>query len=131
MHDDGDLGVGAQFGTPLESLGDGSFGLLADFIYFLTDPGTYFEFNGNLTYEFPLENSTLGPFVLGGVNVGRFSLDVPGFGSASSTDVHLNAGGGFRFDAGSSRPLVAGRVVIGDGTGFVFWASWPFNLSSS
>ena len=125
MHDDGDLAIGATLGAPLASLGEG-IGLMADFLIFFPEVGSYFEINGNLTYDFPLENSTAVPFVLGGLNIGHFSID----GGGSSTDLALNVGGGIAFDAGSFRPSVAGRFSLGDGSGFVVFATLPFVLDN-
>jgi len=129
MHDDGDLGIGATLGAPMASLGEG-IGLMADFLIFFPDAGSYFEVNANLTYDFPLENSTVVPFVLAGLNIGRASVDVPGVGSTSNTDLGLNVGGGIAFDAGTFRPSVAGRFRLGDGSGFVVFATLPFVLGN-
>jgi hypothetical protein len=128
MHDDGDLGIGATLGAPMASLGEG-IGLMADFLIFFPEVGSYFEVNANLTYDFPLENSTVVPFVLAGLNIGRWSVDT-GLGSGSDTDLGLNVGGGIAFDAGTFRPSVAGRFRLGDGSGFVVFATLPFVLGS-
>lgn len=128
-HDDVDFGIGATVLIDLPSIAEGA-GFMGDFIYFFPDGFDYFEFNLNGTYDFPLEDSTVLPFVLGGLNIGRVSVDVPGFGSGSETDVALNLGGGIAFDAGSFRPKVGGRFAFGDGTGFVVFATLPFDVSS-
>lgn len=129
MHDDGDLAIGATLGAPMASLGEG-IGLMADFLIFFPEVGSYFEVNGNLTYDFPLENSTVVPFVLAGLNIGRSSVDTGIAGTFSSTDAGLNIGGGVAFDAGTFRPSVAGRFRLGDGSGFVVFATLPFVLGS-
>ena len=131
MHDDGDLAIGATLGAPMASLGEG-IGLMADFLIFFPDAGSYFEVNANLTYDFPLENSTVVPFVLAGVNIGHASVDtgVTGVGTVSDTDAGLNVGGGIAFDAGNFRPSVAGRFRLGGGTGFVVFATLPFVLGN-
>jgi hypothetical protein len=128
FHDDFDFGIGATVGFDLPSIAEGA-GFMGDFIYFFPDGFDYFEFNLNGTYDFPIEDSTVMPFVLAGLNIGRVSVDIGGLGSASNTDVALNLGGGVAFDAGSFRPKVGGRFAFGDGTGFVVFATLPFDVS--
>ncbi len=119
-----DLGIGATLQAPLPELGAG-LGLMADFIIFFPDgPADYFEFNGNLTYDFPLANSTAVPFALAGLNFGRKS----GGGSNSDTEIGLNLGGGIRFDAGSFRPTVGAKFEIDGRDAFIVFASLPFKL---
>lgn len=126
-NDDFDLGIGVQLEAALPTLGTG-LGLMADFVlYFPDDPIDYFEFNGNLTYDFPLQNSTAVPFVLSGLNFARVSIDSPGI-DVSDTEVGLNVGGGIRFDAGKVRPTLGGKFVIGGVETFSLFATLPFKL---
>jgi hypothetical protein len=123
FHDEVDLGIGATVEFDAPSISEGV-GFMGDFLIFFPEVGDYFEFNLNGTYDFPLAESTVLPFALGGLNIGRASL-----GGFSNTDVSLNLGGGIAFDAGSFRPRVGGRFVLGDGTEFVVFATLPFQVS--
>jgi hypothetical protein len=120
FHEDFDFGIGAALGLPLDSFGPG-FGFLADVIWFFPEFFDYLELNGNVTYDFPLEDSTIVPFVLGGLNVARASG-----GGTSNTELGLNLGGGIEFDAGTLRPTVGLRVELSGGEGFVIFATLPF-----
>lgn len=121
-----DFGIGATLRAPLASAGDGV-GVMADFMVFFPDVGDYFEVNGYVTYDLPLQESTALPFVLGGVTIGRTSGEVLGV-SYSNTAVRLDVGGGVEFDAGTLRPLAGLRLELGDGDALVFFASIPFAL---
>ena len=123
FHDEVDLGIGATVELDAPSVSEGV-GFMGDFLIFFPDVGDYLEFNLNGTYDFPLQESTVLPFALGGLNIGRGSV-----GDFSNTDVSLNLGGGIAFDAGSFRPRVGGRFVLGDGTEFVVFATLPFLVS--
>lgn len=123
--DDGaDFGIGATLGARLPSLGEGV-GVMADFIIFFPDNSDYFEVNGNITYDFPIEGSTVLPFALAGLNIARASNDV-----FSNTEVGLNLGGGLVFDAGDFRPQVGGRFEIDGGEQFVVFITLPFQVSN-
>lgn len=126
IHDDFDVGIGATLSGQAPSLGQGV-GFMGDFVFYFPDAGDYFEINGNVTYDFPLESSTVMPFVLGGLNIGRYSVDVLGE-DRSNTEVGINLGGGIAFDAGSFRPSVALKVDIGGYEGFVVFATLPFQM---
>lgn len=122
-----EFGIGASLGTSLANqLGEG-FGLLADVIIFFPpgDGFSYFEINGNATYDFPLDNSSAVPFLLGGLNIARASVEVLGV-SGSSTDVGLNLGGGIDFDLGNFRPTAGVRAEVGGGEGVIFFVTLPF-----
>lgn len=128
IHEDFDFGIGATLGVAPAELGAGV-GFMGDFVFYFPDAGDYFEINGNVTYDFPLENSTVVPFVLGGLNIGRYSLEVNGV-DASNTEVGINLGGGLVFDAGSFRPSVAAKIDIGAYEGFVVFATLPFQVGN-
>lgn len=123
-HEDADFGIGINVGRDLPEMSDGV-GVQADFIYFFPDGFDLWELNANLTYDFPLENSSVLPFVLGGLNVASASVDV-GSESVSNTDLGLNIGGGIGFDAGSLRPQVGAKYEIGGGESFVVFVTVPF-----
>jgi len=130
--DEVDFGVGATLNAEAPQLGEGV-GFLGEFLIYFpdTDGLDFFEINGNLTYDFPLENSTVLPFALGGLNVSRTSIDAGGLGGASNTDIGLNLGGGIRFDLGSFRPAVGGRFAIGDIDHFIIFGTLPFEVAGS
>ena len=98
------------------------------FLIFFPDAGDYLEFNGNVTYDLPLAESTAVPFVLAGLTIGRSSVEVPLGGTVSDTAARLNLGGGIEFDAGTLRPTAGVRVEFGDGDAFVLFATLPFAL---
>jgi hypothetical protein len=124
-HDDADFGIGAALGLPLDSFGEGV-GFLADFIWFFPEFVDYWELNGNVTYDLPLEDSTIVPFVLGGLNIAHASVT-----GASNTELGLNLGGGIEFDAGTFRPSVGLRVELSGGEGFVFFGTLPFAMGQN
>lgn len=130
-HDDVDFGIGVALGLPVTSIEPGA-GLLADFVWFFPEgTGTdYWEINGNATYDFPLQNSTVLPFVLAGLNIGHFSIDT-GTISGGDTELGLNLGGGIEFDAGSFRPSAGLRVTLGGYEGFVLFITLPFELGGA
>ena len=129
LHDDFDFGIGASIAAQTPGIGEG-FGFMGDFIVFFPEPDNldYIEFNGNVTYSFPLAESTVLPFVLGGLNIARASIDDTLGDSVSDTDLGVNLGGGIAFDAGSFRPLVGGRFEVNGGDGFVVFATLPFEV---
>lgn len=129
FHDDADFGVGAMVGLGIPALGEGV-NFLGDFTYFFPDVDNldYWEINGNITYDIPVEGAAVAPFLLGGLNIAQASVDVVGVGDASDTEMGLNLGGGMRFDAGSLEPIVGARVELSGGEGFVVFASLPFSV---
>lgn len=127
---DAEIGIGGQVGLPLSSLGEGQFGFLGDVLVFFPDGFDYLEINGNLTYDIPLENSSVVPFILGGINYARISVEVLGV-SGSSSDVGLNLGGGVDFDLGSFRPTAGVRAELGGGEAVVFFFALPFQTGGS
>jgi hypothetical protein len=91
----------------------------------------YFEFNTNLTYDFPLEETTVVPFVLSGLNVGRVDYDGGEIleSDGGNTDVAFNLGGGLKFVAGSFRPRIAARFAIGNDN-FTLFGFIPFQIAN-
>ena len=127
--DEVDFGIGATLHAQAPQLGEG-LGFLGEFLVYFPDQDglDFFEINGNVTYAFPLANSTVLPFALGGLNVSRASVDTGGLGDASNTDIGLNLGGGINFDLGSFRPMIGGRFAIGDLDHFIIFATLPFEV---
>lgn len=116
-----DFGVGGRI---LLDLGEAvpGLGFAGDFNYFFPDDADdadfdWWEINGNGHYAFQIEDASVAPYLLGGLNITRIDFDeeVPGFDfSASTTEVGLNLGGGIKFPGGSITPFVEGRAVISD-----------------
>ncbi len=130
-NDEADLGIGAGIEFDLPELHPG-ISFMGDFLYFFPDAAIdYFEFNTNLTYDFQLQETSLVPFALAGLNIGRVSRDDgdPLGGDTSNTDVGFNLGGGFKFGSGSIRPRVAGRFALGN-ENFTLFFFLPFQLAN-
>jgi hypothetical protein len=83
----------------------------------------FFEINANLTYDIPIEDASVLPFALAGLNLARASV-----GDFSNTEIGLNVGGGLKFGAGALQPLVGVRLELEGGDGFVIFGALPFAL---
>lgn len=129
-NDDADLGIGAGVEFDLPSLYPG-IAFHGDFLYFFPDGYDYFEFNTNLTYDFPLEDASVVPFALAGLNIANVSFDndTPGVGGDSNTDVGFNLGGGVKFNLGSFQPRVAARFALGNDS-FTIFGFLPFRIAN-
>lgn len=130
-NDDADLGVGAGIEFDLPELLPGV-AFMGDFLWFF--PGEdldYFELNGNLTYDLPLEETQVVPFALAGLNVARVSVENDELleGDDGNTDLGLNLGGGLKFVAGSFRPRIAARFAVGNDNVTIF-AFIPFQIAN-
>ena len=120
------LGVGAVVKTALPALHE-NVGLMGDFTYYFPDGFDYWELNGNLTYDFAMEDSAITPFAMGGLVVAHTSLDLDIAGvDTSSTDVGLNVGGGVTFGESNLTPTVGGKFELRDGSAFVIFGSVLF-----
>lgn|SRR5690606_38889673 len=126
-HDDVDFGIGIALGLPMDALHE-NVEFLGDFVFFFpeVDGFDFWEINGNLTMDFPVEDASVLPFALAGLNIARASFDAGAGISGSNTEVGLNLGGGIKFDVGSIRPTVGLRLEIEGGDGFVFFGTVPF-----
>lgn len=125
------IGVGAFLAIPVPQLAEG-FAIVPDFIWFFPDGFDYFEVNGDLAYFFPVAaDSPVMPFAFAGLNIARTSIDLGTFGSASSTDVGLNLGGGVEFAAGTLNPFAGAKFEIQDATGFVIFGGLGFPIGGS
>ncbi|MEJ2538548.1 MAG: hypothetical protein P8188_00975 [Gemmatimonadota bacterium] len=129
--DGADLGLGAGIEFDLPQLYEG-ITFMGDFIYFIGgDDFDYFEFNGNLSYDLPLEDVPVVPFGLAGLNIGRQSSDAETAGAkVVKTELGLNLGAGVKFDFGGFRPRVAARYAIGGWEEFTIYAFLPFRLAN-
>lgn len=132
-HDDFDVGLGGTLNVQMPALGD-RIGFMADVLVFFPDAENldYLEFNGNVTYDFPLDNQSVRPFALVGLNVARASVDVPGaLETGDETEMGLNLGGGIGFDLGALRPTVGARLEISGGEGVVLFVALPFEVGGN
>ena len=109
-----DFGVG---GRVLIDLGQAvpGLGIAGDFNYFFPDDEgsqddlNFWEINGNAQYAFPIEESSVRPYLAAGLNVSRTEV-----GDIGNSEVGLNLGGGIKFPAGSVTPYIEGRAVVSD-----------------
>lgn len=132
-HDDFDVGVGGTLNVQMPALGD-RIGFMADVLVFFPSAENlnYLEFNGNVTYDFPLTDESVRPFALVGLNVARASVDgVGGIDGSDNTEIGLNLGGGMAFDLGALRPTVGARLEVSGGEGLVLFLTVPFEVGSS
>lgn len=122
--------LGAAFGGGIQHAFRPRWLLSAEFGLFTVEESDFgtididtsaWAFDANAHYLFPLEqNERFTPYVLGGLNITRISVDgsVPGFSvSAGDTNVGLNVGGGARWKLGDNwglRPEV--KFTIADGS---------------
>ncbi|MDH3208243.1 MAG: hypothetical protein OEO79_16705 [Gemmatimonadota bacterium] len=126
-HDDFDaLGIGAYAAFALPQLHE-NISINPSFMYYFPDGFDAWEVNGDLVYAFPVSaDSPITPFALAGINIMRVSFDAGVFGSASSTDVGLNLGGGVTFPMEGFTPFAGAKFEIQDGTGFLIFGGAGF-----
>jgi len=127
FNDEADFGVGAGLEFDLPAI-DPGISYLGDFIFFFPDGFDYFEFNTNLTYDLPLDDASIVPFVLSGLNVARVSSEGL-VDDVSNTEIGLNVGGGLKFNAGDLSPRVTGRFNLFSGETFTVTFFLPFRVS--
>ncbi len=138
-----DLGVGAAFDMPMESIHE-QVSLWGSFIYFFPDGGgsfgstsvdaKYWELNGGLAYDF-VSSGSVTPFAAAGLNIARFSWDYDGpfedivGGFSSGTEIGLSIGGGIKTMLGDSMSgELGGRFEINGGDDFVIEAKLGFPM---
>lgn len=143
FHEDADFGAGVFFTTPLQSVHE-NVSLWGNFLYFFPGEGgsfgafsadlNYYEINGGLMYDFAASGSII-PFVSGGLNIARASVDYDGPGEefvgdlGSNTDIGLNLGGGIKTGLGDSLTGIAqARIELGGGEAFVLEAGLGFPM---
>ncbi len=93
----------------------------ASFDYFLKKNYiTEWELNIDGIYMFPMTNSPIHPYAGAGINYLNVSVDVPGFGSASSGNAGLGFLGGIQFKPMGSgiTPFVEARIATSSGSAF-------------
>jgi hypothetical protein len=116
--DDTDLGIGARanFGLPYTGVR-----VIASFDYFFpeVDGFDYFEINGNVAYSIPVLTPGFSPYVGGGLNLARASVDAGSLGDVSDTELGFNLLGGASFGIGPIKPFAELRIELGGGEQFV------------
>jgi opacity protein-like surface antigen len=126
QYDPGTFRIGGQFGfwTEIESFGLGvrtdyaltsKFILAPDFMYYFGDDDfgievNWYDINLNMNYMIEINNSSMVPYVLGGLNLARVAVKCDGsLGSIcddfSNTEMGFNLGGGVDF-------LLAGSLAL-------------------
>lgn len=107
--DDTDVGIGGRVVLNVESLEHWDF--IGSFDVFFPDNFDYWELNGNLAYNFVIEDAeSLYPYAGGGLNIANFDSDGPG---DSETELGINAFLGSKFATESSiTPFLELRLVI-------------------
>jgi hypothetical protein len=135
-HDDADLGIGGFVGIPLPAI-DENLSLNPSFaLFFPGDRGNsgvdvdYWEINADGVYRFPLEDTSITPWALAGINIahGSVGLDLGEFGehSGSDTEIGLNLGGGVTFGAGPLSPFAGVKFELSGGEGAVLFGGLSF-----
>jgi opacity protein-like surface antigen len=120
--EDWDLGIGARIEFPLGLQADGILSrafAIGSFDYYFPDCGGIDEvdcsfFEINLNGAVPLTAEGFNPYVGGGLNIARFSVDIAGdtAGGGSDTEVGLNLLGGLRFLIGTIAAFAEAKFVV-------------------
>ena len=83
----------------------------------------------DLDVLYHLKAQSIEPYVGGGLFWSRSSVNVPGFGSASGTDVGLNLKGGAVFrPLGKLRPFAEGVIAISGGSALLLKGGFLFSM---
>jgi len=135
-HDDAKLGVGGFVTFAMPSISS-DLSLGVDVGAFFPDDGPtvdneYFEVNVDGFYDVSVEGWSVAPFLMGGLRIGRWSVDSEGVADGSSTDLALNAGAGIKFATRSSVQPIAGlKIEIGDASAFVLFGRLAFGFGGN
>jgi len=111
-----DLGIGGRVLANVESLERWDFIGTFD-VWFPDDDGgtdrSAWEINGNLAYNFVVEDSELNPYAGAGLSIFHLSVESDGPGpDFDDTDLGLNLFGGLKFPGQSITPFVEVRAVL-------------------
>jgi len=127
--EDVDVGIGGVIEAPLTSV-NANLELAGRFTLYFPDAGDYWEINGDVRYLFPLaDQPQILPYALGGIAIGRISVDYNGPGedfSDSNTEVGLRLGGGMKFPMDRAIPFIELGLGIGDLPDFTFRGGLTF-----
>lgn len=119
---DTDIGIGVRGEFDLRNVftNQGAFSrafIVTSFDYFFVDcvDCTYWEINPMLAVPITIKNPKITPYLGGGLNIGRISVDAgPPVGTVSDTDIGLNLLGGLRFPLGGVSAYTDARIVVGN-----------------
>jgi hypothetical protein len=122
--DDTDAGAGIRLESRFSSAPDWRFAGSFD-LFFPDGPLEYWEINTNILRSFRIAGSDIAPYVGGGMNLVRSSVD--GVANSDDTDLGLNLMGGLRFNTGTRlAPFFELRVELGGGEQAVLTAGLLF-----
>ena len=131
------VGGGLGYGTNIEELAiqvgaiidiDSPVDIAPDFKYYLAGEFvTFWELNANVHYALT-QNKGTNFYLLGGLNYATQSVEVPFFGSVSSSEIGLNVGAGAKFDLGSFYILPEVKYVLSSFDQLVISASAMFPI---
>lgn len=113
-----EVAFGANLRIPIGSpVGGSRFQINPGFEFYpFMDTGLSF-WQLNLDAVYPFVRKVVEPYVGGGLAITHVSVDIPGLGSASDTDLGMNLKGGVMFGVpGLPRPFAEGVIGIGDTT---------------
>lgn len=113
---DTDLGIGGRILANVESMEHWDFIGTFD-VWFPDDSGnndvSAWEANGNLAYNFVVEDTSLNPYAGAGLSIFHVSIDDDLIGEdRDDTDLGLNLFGGLKFPGQSVTPFVEVRAVL-------------------
>lgn len=112
---DTDLGIGGRVLANVESMEHWDFIGTFD-VWFPDDSGdndvSAWEANGNLAYNFVVEDTSLNPYAGAGLSIFHVSFDDGLGGNGDDTDLGLNLFGGLKFPGQSITPFVEVRAVL-------------------
>jgi len=138
FHDDADFGVGAFVNFAAPEIHE-NLAFAGDFGMFFPDDGgydeadvDYWELNANALYRFPIENVSISPWALAGLNIahGSVGADLGELGSVSGgdTEIGVNLGGGVTFGTGPMKPFAGAKIELGGGEGAVIFGGLSFDM---
>ena len=137
-HDDADLGIGGFVGIPLPAI-DEDLSINPSFALFFPDHRgndrvdvDYWELNADGVYRFPLENTSITPWALAGINIAHGSVAVDSGTllptAADDTEIGLNLGGGVTFGTGPMAPFAGVKFELSGGEGAVIFGGLSFTV---
>lgn len=130
------LGAGLAYGSEVEAIGIQAGAVYdfteeisgaADFIVFFPDNYDWWELNVNGHYRFLAEDNVM-VYGLAGLNYATLSVDVPGGGSFSDSELGLNLGGGAEFGLDFANLYTELKYVVGNADQLAISAGLRFAL---
>ena len=88
-------------------------------MFFPGSPLKYWEINANATYKVPGMSASFAPYVGAGLNYANQTVDIPIFGSVSSSSTGLNLLAGARYPMGKLNLFAEAKVELHSGSQFV------------